>query len=259
MIEQLNEKKLYSHISIYIATYLGGPLVAGYLAQQNFNALGRNQYGKYALIFGIVSTLLLFTLIFLIPENIIDKVPSFLIPAIYTIIITLIIEKFQGDDLKKHKEEGSEFYSTWRAAGLGVISLIILCIGIMGYAIFGPQDFDVNRYDGQIAVYNKNEEKALQLFKIIETKTSKKAIEYIDYPAIPLWQKNIDIIKDLDHLPGLTQDFIKQNQILKEYCELRIQSYNLIKLALKENSTSYDNQIESLNLQIDKVLSELKK
>lgn len=257
--EQTNDKKLYSQRSIYIATYLGSPLAAGYLVQQNFNALGKNQYGKYAFIIGIVSTLLLFITIFSIPENIIDKVPNFLIPAFYTLLIALLIEKLQGDNLKKHKDNQGVFYSSWRAAGIGTISLIILSIGIFGYIFLGPQDFDVNKYDGQIAVFNQNEENALELFSIIDTNSSSKAMSYIDNPAIPLWEKNIEILKDLDKLPGLTQDFILQNQILKEYCELRIQSYKLIKVALKENSTRYDNQIESLNLQIEKVLSKLKK
>lgn len=257
MTKDKADKKLYSQRSFYIATYIGGPLVAGYLAQQNFKALGKRKYGDYSIIIGIISSILLFAFIFSIPEPIIDKVPRFLIPAAYTLIIALLIEKFQGRDLKQHQENEGTFYSAWRAAGFGFISLFILSIGIVSYIYFGPQDFDVDKYDSQIAVFNKNEEKALDLFKIIDIENPTNAIEYIDQIAIPLWKENIKIVKDLNQLDGLTEQFIMQNKALLKYCELRIQSLNLIKLALKGNTSSYDSQIEKLNREIESVLSKL--
>ena len=59
--------RFYSQRAITIATYLGGPLAAGYLVRQNFINLGKKDYGKYALIIGIVLTLLIIAAVMAIP------------------------------------------------------------------------------------------------------------------------------------------------------------------------------------------------
>jgi hypothetical protein len=141
--------KLYSQRVISIATFFGGPLSAGILVRQDFINLGKDDYGNYSLIIGIVSTILIFLGIFSLPEHIIDKIPNVLIPAIYTGIIYFIIEKLQGSELAIHKNNNGEFYSGWKAAGIGAICMIILMTGIFGYVysktgvIFPTGKFDV--------------------------------------------------------------------------------------------------------------------
>jgi len=124
-------KKLYSQKAIGIATFFGGPMAAGYLVKKNYQSLGQESHAKKAFLIGIVSTLLLFAGIFSIPESIIDKIPNAIIPAIYTGIIYLIVEKLQGQNLKEHLEYGRVFYSAWRAAGIGAISMMILLLSIV--------------------------------------------------------------------------------------------------------------------------------
>jgi hypothetical protein len=99
------QKQFYSQSAIGIATFFGGPLAAGVLVRRNYITLGNDQYGKHALSIGIIATLLIFGLLFSIPEHIIDKIPNFIFPAIYTAIISFVVEKFQGEDLKKHKTQ----------------------------------------------------------------------------------------------------------------------------------------------------------
>jgi hypothetical protein len=123
-------KKLYSQKAIGIATFFGGPLAAGYLVKKNYQSLGLESHGKKAFIIGIVSTLLLFAGVFSIPEHILDKIPNALIPAIYTGIIYLIVERLQGQDLKEPLENGRAFQSAWKAVGVGAISMLILLIFI---------------------------------------------------------------------------------------------------------------------------------
>ena len=101
-------KKLFSQRAIAIATYFGGPAAAGYLVKKNYESHDQSEKGKKAFIIGIISTLLIFAGIFSIPEHIIDKIPNAVIPAIYTGIIYLIVEKIQGQWLKEHKESGGE-------------------------------------------------------------------------------------------------------------------------------------------------------
>lgn len=256
-VNQIDRVELYSQRAISIATYFGGPLAAGILARQNFINLGRKDLGKNSIFLGIVSTILLFAGLFSVPEEILDKVPSAVIPLVYTGIIYLVIEKYQGKDLKEHKKNNGPFYSAWKASGIGAVCMLILLGGILGFAFLSPEDFDTTKYDNGIAEFNKNEEKALLLFSMIDTSSPDKIIEHIDNVGIPAWEENIDLLDNLDKIEGLYDEFKKQNEILREYSELRIETFELIRMAVDENSSEYDKEIEDLNQQIDNLLKKL--
>ena len=255
--------KLYSQRAISIATFFGGPMAAGFLARQNFINLGKEDYGKYSMLIGIVSTLLIFAGIFSIPEHILDKIPNILIPTIYTGIIYLIIEKLQGKELSDHKINKGEFYSAWKAAVVGAICMVVLLIGIFSYVyattgvVFPNGKFDV-QYDNAIERFTRNEEKALILFSLLETESPEKSISFIDSTGIPIWEENLGILDDLDKIKGLYKPLKKQNQVLRNYSNLRIESFKLIRRALQENTNVYDQQIESINHKIDLEISKLK-
>jgi len=260
MNQETNQEKtfhLYSQRVISIATYFGGPLAAGILARQNFINLGKEQLGKNALIIGILSTILLFVGIFSVPDHIMDKIPNAVIPLVYTGIIYLILEKFQGSELKEHKENNRPFYSAWKATGIGAVCMLILLGGIFGYAFLSPDDFDTKKYDNGIAKFNKNEEKALLLFSIIETNNPDKIIEHIDNVGLPAWQENLKLLDDLDNIEGLYDQLKNQNEILRQYSKLRIEAFELIKKSVKEDSNKYGRGIEELNRQIDEILKKL--
>src|SRR5690606_12871197 len=114
-----------------------------------------------SLIIGVISTVILFGGIFMVPENIIDKIPHQLIPLIYTGIIWGIVEWKQGDILKAHKENNNSFFSGWRAAGIGFISLLILGIGIFGYAFLSIDNELKEKYDAELAQFSINENETL--------------------------------------------------------------------------------------------------
>lgn len=262
MIEHQENKdtdttKLYSQKAISIATFFGGPLAAGVLARQNFINLGKEQLGRNALIMGLLATILLIVGILAIPENIADKLPNAIIPLVYTAIIYFIIENFQGALFKEHKENNREFYSNWKATGIGVICMLLLIGSIAGYTFLIPDDFDTKKYDDGITQFNKNEEKALELFSLIETSNSNHTISFIDNYGIPAWQKNLKLLGELDAIDGLHKQYLIQNEVLREYCKLRIETFKLIRQAITENSNQYDIQIQSLNDKIEEVLNRL--
>lgn len=62
----------------------------------------------------------------MIPENIIDKIPQALIPAIYTLIIAGIVEKMQGQKIKEFLANNGQKASNWQAAGYGFFGLVII-------------------------------------------------------------------------------------------------------------------------------------
>lgn len=122
--------KLYTPNAIRLATFLGGPLIAGYLIRENYLALQEEKKAKQALILGIVSTVVFFGVLFLVPTTVIDRIPNFIFPLLFTGIVSWIVEVKQGDILRKHQEENNVFYSIWRAVGLALISALLLFASI---------------------------------------------------------------------------------------------------------------------------------
>lgn len=250
-------KKFYSQKAIAIATYLGGPLAAGILIRKNCLNLDKEKQGINALMIGIISTILIFVGIFSIPEDIIDKVPNAMIPLIYTGIIYLIVEKIQGDELKLHKENNGEFYSGWKAAGIGAVSLVIILGGIFGYVYFEPYDWDVDRYDAKLESFNNNEEDAMQLFDILDNNSKHEIVYFIENTGIPKWKENVVILKDMSEIENIPEEFQKQNKLLLEYSELRIEAYELIGKAVLNETSEYDEEIIKRHTRIDEIIDEL--
>ena len=246
-------KKFYSQRAITIATYFGGPLAAGYLVKKNYETLEQPDNARKSLIIGIVSTILIFAGIFSIPEEIIDKIPNALIPLIYTGIIYLIVERVQGESLKIHKESGGEFYSGWKATGVGAIAMLI----IAGDLSTTQSDFDVAAYDKEVAKFVENESKSLAVFNVIETQTPEYLIKEFS-KGILMWKENKEIAEGLNSIENLPKKLIDQNALLSRYCDLRIQHNELIIKAISEDTDIYVSDIERIGFEINKILEELK-
>lgn len=249
--------KLYSSKAISGATFLGGPLAAGYLIGENFKAIDKPTEGRNSLIIGIISTVILFGVLFMIPENIIDKIPRQLIPLIYTGIIWGIVEWKQGDILKAHKENNNSFFSGWRAAGIGFISLLILVIGIFGFAFLSPDDEIYVKYDIELAQFSKNEDETLVFYDNLNTGSNNSLLRELNEKTIPKWKENIEIIVRTNQFDDLPSELLKQNEILLKYAELRVQAFELFRKSIEEDTDAYSEQLEQIHIQIDNELKKL--
>ncbi|GLB50105.1 coiled-coil domain-containing protein [Neptunitalea lumnitzerae] len=260
MIEQKDPSKnvkLYSQKSIALATFLGGPLAAGYLISKNYSNIEEPTHSKNALIIGILSTLILFGILLQLDDAVIDKIPSAIIPAMYTIIIYFVVEKYQGTILTLHKENGNEFYSQGKAALIGIISLLTIVTVIFGYFFLSTDEEVYNRYDAELAVFSENENETLVFYDHLDTESNATLIYELENSIIPKWKENIEIIHKTNEFKNLPSELKAQNDLLLNYAELRLEAFELFKKAIKEDSTEYSNQIEQLHYHIDVVLNKL--
>jgi hypothetical protein len=254
---ETKDLKFYSQKSIGIATFIGGPLAASYLIRENYLSLNKPDEGKKSLLIGIISTIILFYVIFIIPESIMDKIPNQIIPAIYTGIALYISAKIHGTLLHNHKENGNEFYSGWYAAGIGIISGCILFLGIFGYAYFstGGEEFEI--YETELAKFSKNEAESLVFYDHINTETRNSLLQELENNTIPKWEENIQIIKESNNIENLPTELLNQNKALIKYSEMRLKTFELFKKAISENSTNYEQELEQLHKEIDEQLKKL--
>lgn len=258
----MNEsRKLFSQRAIAIACFFGGPAAAGYLMKKNYEAYNQADNGNKAFVIGIISTLLIFAGIFSLPEHIIDKIPNTIIPLIYTGIIYLIVEKIQGGWLKAHKESGGEFYSGWKATGIGAVFMVILIALLAGIAFIAGDlskpDFDVTTYDNELARFVENEDKSLVVFNVIHSAEPQYLIKEFS-KGIVLWKENKEIVHKLNAIDNLPEELLEQNKKLLKYCDLQIQLNEVIIKAISEDTDKYVSEADRIGIEINKILEELK-
>jgi len=252
-----DNRKLYSERALSIATFFGGPLVAGYMMGENFKALGDYKSGTRSFIIGFISTVALYAALFLLPDNIIDSIPAPVIPGIYTFIIILIFHKYQKPAVIRHKENGGEFYSGWKAAGIGTIFFIIQIAVIFLFVYFTIPDFQANTYDKGIERFSKNETEALKAYEIMQTGTKKQILFHLRENGIDLWQENLNILDELDRIEGLPDELREQDALLRRYCNLRLVSYRIMEKMILEQTDKFAPKLDSLQNEIDIVIQNL--
>jgi hypothetical protein len=251
-----NAQPLYSEAAINIATFLGGPIAAGILIRRNFINLGNEDYGKHTIAIAVVSTVLLFAVLLSIPESKTTESFGRFFPFIVTAIVAGILHRFQGEQIKNHENNGGKFYSKWKAAGIGILTMIGMLIGILGFVYADEPDFDTELYDQKVSEFYANEEQAMEMYQILNNDNDvDAAYDFIIDEGIPLWDANLVLLDEMDAIENLTQDFIDQDAILREYVDLRIQSYKLIALSLM--SGEFDPAIDDINKKIDATLARL--
>lgn len=171
--KQIPSGKIFKDRAFWVGIFLGGPLVAGYLFSENFKTFGQPEKVRPTWIISIIVTILIFGVIFLIPENI--NIPNQLIPIVYTAIAYGLFHKIQSEKAAQHVNSGGLIHSWGRVIGVGVIGLLITIIPIFAIAY---------TYD--------TVEKAS-----ISTKTYGITVKHeIDFDKSNITEKEVDLIAD---------------------------------------------------------------
>lgn len=133
-IQEISDRKLFKENAVWLGTYLGGPLAAGYLFAENFKSFGEPEKAKKALNYGVLSTIILLISLHFIPDRFIDKVPHFLIPLVYSVIAKYIFQRQQLTKATEYISNGGQVFSLWRAFAIGLIGAAITLILVFGVA-----------------------------------------------------------------------------------------------------------------------------
>lgn len=141
---KIPEEKIYKSQAIWVGTFLGGPLVAGYLFAENFKSLDQPEKVKPTWIIAIISTVIIFGGVFLIPENI--NFPNQLIPLLYSLIAMGLFKKFQEKNATEHINSGGSIYSWWRVVGISIIGVLITMAALLPI-VFATQQDELSAYE----------------------------------------------------------------------------------------------------------------
>ncbi len=137
---------------------------------------------------------------------------------------------------------------------IATISVFILVVSFVVYLIV-PNN--IKYYNNKFEEFSLLEKSALEAIKNIENTPKEETLENLQ-KGIFNWIKSKKIIEDLQKL-NFSSNLQKRNEKLKKYCELRINSYELLRKAISEDSDKYNKKLSFCNTQIETILSELSK
>ena len=98
--------------------------------------------------------------------------------------------------------------------------------------------------------------KALEVYHLPENTPNEKVLDVINNQGIKTWEQCLTLLTDLQKL-DLPLNIQNRNEVLKQYCRLRINCYKIISKAVSENTNQYKPQIDSCNAQIDRTINSL--
>ena len=118
---------LFTVMQIAVATFIGAPIAGCLLLAQNYRNLGRASSAWQTLILGFVSTIALFFIAFLLPENF----PNAALPMAYTIAMRELVKYLQGDAIASQETQGKK--GSWAVT----VGVAIGCLVLIMALIFG--------------------------------------------------------------------------------------------------------------------------
>lgn len=121
--------KLYKERAVLIGTFIGGPLVGGYLIAQNFYALNEPAKAGKTWV-ATAGVFLLLVAMSLLPPF--DDVPAFVYSLAFCLGAHAVAKNFQGGRIALHQAEGGAFYGTGRAVWIGFLGCALMAACLFG-------------------------------------------------------------------------------------------------------------------------------
>jgi membrane associated rhomboid family serine protease len=151
--------------------------------------------------------------------------------------------------LKKPGEKGIEFATIFLLSALTLVSAIV---------VFKTLSNDIGKYDMEMKPFFINENLATEVLKLPDTTAKKELVYGLRDRGIYYWKENLALLDKVDKL-NLPDVLRQRDEMLRQYCMLRIKSYELMCKDLEEGTDTYKTQIEDDNKQISALIDSLKK
>lgn len=136
---------------------------------------------------------------------------------------------------------------------IGILNVLVLSVS---FAVYRNLPNDIAKYDKGMQRFTRMESRALEVYNLPDGTPNEVLMAGFKEKGIYCWNENLKILqsfKDMD----LPLPIRARNTKLKEYCELRIKTYELIYESLKEDYELDMNQLNAYNEQIQQLLTDL--
>lgn len=142
---------------------------------------------------------------------------------------------------------------TIKFSTIGALTIALL---ISSFSVYKVLPNDIGKYDEKMKEFVSMESMALEVYSLPEGTPNEKILSEIRDRGLYYWNENIKLIDSFKEL-DLPLPIRARNSKLKEYCELRVKSYELIYKAIDEDTDKYENEINEYNQKIELIITEL--
>lgn len=136
------------------------------------------------------------------------------------------------------------------------ISAITVALVTSIIIVFNSISNDIGKYQEKMNEFVLLEEKAVKVYSLPETATNEEILNSLNNDGIKNWKKCIALVSEVQTY-DLPDDIKERNKALKIYCDLRIESYQLIEKAIVEDTDQYKTMIDSCNVRIERLIKSL--
>jgi len=168
------------------------------------------------------------------------------------------IKELQRDRMIFLLRKKMDRHARGRLFRIGFLFLLLMTSLVVVSAIFvESRSFDHAGYNQGIADFTENENIALRIYDQMNNEEFDRVPQQIMETGIPYWLRNIEILTELNAMDQLPEELKAQNQILMDYCQLRIKAYVLIRKALIEKTSRYEAQLKKVHQEIEDKMEEM--
>lgn len=121
-LKEKNDSKIYSEKVIYASTFLGGPLVTGYMLAENFKVFNQREKVLPTWIVVVLWTILILTIAYFMPDTAGSR---FLLPLCNAIIAYIGTQHLQGKNIANHIQEAKPKFGWGRSLLTSLIGAIV--------------------------------------------------------------------------------------------------------------------------------------
>lgn len=139
---------------------------------------------------------------------------------------------------------------------LSTIAVLTIVLLISSFQLVRSLPNDLGEYEKKMEDFVSMESMAMEVFQISEGASKEVLLRELKDRGIYYWKENIKLIESLEAL-DLPLTIKERNRKLKQYCELRIKSFELIYKAIHEDTDRYGQQIDAYGLEIEAIIEEL--
>src|SRR5690606_8810425 len=136
---------------------------------------------------------------------------------------------------------------------IGSLSFIL---AVSSFVMLKSAPYDLPQYDKGMQEFLEMESMALEVYRLPPGVPEAHILYELKERGLYYWNKNFELVKGFDklNLPKVVQ---QQNTLLKEYCRLRIESYELLIKAVDKGSNEFDEDIKNYDEKINAVIQEI--
>ncbi|SDI57279.1 rhomboid family intramembrane serine protease [Mucilaginibacter sp. P25] len=137
---------------------------------------------------------------------------------------------------------------------MSIAVLTLLCCTVTYYQT--PNPFAM--YQKKMKDFAVKESMALEVMQMPKNTAKDVLMSELKDRGIYYWNENIQVINSADSL-DLPEPYKVRDNMLKKYCQLRINSYNLLYKRLQDSTTVRLPSIDSVNREIAEIIDDLSK